>query len=209
MNSCTRKGYFIPITTVLIKYAKAAAERNRELVNSGNLSLEFDKSSKRDKYGRLLAYVFVDGKSVQEELLKEGYARVAYIYDPPYKYLSAYENDEKTAQNKHLNIWSDPSYVTDKGFNGCAADQTASHHTSHSTHSTYSTHTSAGSNSGFNYNANTQPTAPSATTPSTGQTDFANCTELREVYPDGVPAGHPAYQPKFDRDHDNYACERN
>ncbi|WP_429731872.1 thermonuclease family protein [Bacillus smithii] len=195
--------------TCVQPYAKAAAERNRELVNSGNLSLEFDKGSKRDKYGRLLAYVFVDGKSVQEELLKEGYARVAYIYDPPYKYLSTFENDEKVAQNKQLNIWSDPGFVTDKGFNGCAADQTTSHHTSHSTHSTQSTHTSVGSSSSSNYNANTQPTAPSATTPSTGQTDFANCTELREVYPDGVPAGHPAYQPKLDRDHDNYACERN
>ncbi|MEJ9150671.1 thermonuclease family protein [Bacillus sp. FSL W8-0223] len=195
--------------TCVQPYAKAAAERNRELVNSGNLYLEFDKGSERDKYGRLLAYVFVDGKSVQEELLKEGYARVAYIYDPPYKYLSTYENDEKAAQNKHLNIWSDPGYVTDKGFNGCAANQTASQHTSHSTHSTQSSHTSVGSSSSSNNNANTQPTAPSATTPSTGQTDFANCTELREVYPDGVPAGHPAYQPKLDRDHDNYACERN
>ena len=189
--------------TCVQPYAKAAAERNRELVNSGNLSLEFDNGNERDKYGRLLAYVFVDGKSVQEELLKEGYARVAYIYDPPYKYLSTFENDEKVAQNKHLNIWSDPSYVTDKGFNGCANDQTTSHQTSQSTHSTQSTHSSAGSN----YNANTQPAAP--TTPSTGQTDFANCTELREVYPDGVPSSSPAYQPKLDRDHDNYACERN
>jgi micrococcal nuclease len=183
--------------TCVQPYAKAAAERNRELVSSGNLSLEFDNGNERDKYGRLLAYVFVDGKSVQEELLKEGYARVAYIYDPPYKYLSTFENDEKVAQNKHLNIWSDPGYVTDKGFNGCAANQTTSHHTTQSTHSSF----------GSNYNANTQPTAPSTTTPSTGQT-FANCTELRKVHPNGVPSTDPDYQPKLDRDHDNYACER-
>ncbi|MCR4445438.1 excalibur calcium-binding domain-containing protein [Weizmannia coagulans] len=37
---------------------------------------------------------------------------------------------------------------------------------------------------------------------------FANCTELRKKYPNGVPKGHPAYQEKMDRDHDNYACER-
>jgi micrococcal nuclease len=189
--------------TCVQPYAKAAAERNRELVNSGNLSLEFDNGSERDKYGRLLAYVFVDGKSVQEELLKEGYARVAYIYDPPYKYLSTFENDEKVAQNKHLNIWSDPGYVTDKGFNGCANDQTTNHHTSQTSHPTQGTQSSAGSN----YNANTQPTAPSTTTPSTGQT-FANCTELRKVHPNGVPSSDPDYQPKLDRDHDNYACER-
>lgn len=40
------------------------------------------------------------------------------------------------------------------------------------------------------------------------QTGFANCTELREVYPDGVKRGHPAYQDKMDRDQDGWACER-
>lgn len=195
--------------TCVQPYAKAAAERNKELVNSGKLSLEFEKGNERDKYGRLLAYVFVDGKSVQEELLKEGYARVAYIYDPPYKYLSKFENDEKVAQNKNLNIWSDPGYATDHGFNGCASQQTTSHHSTHSTQSTQPTQSTQSTNSsaGSNYSTNTQPAAPS-TPPSSGQTDFANCTELRQVYPDGVPAGHPAYQEKMDRDHDNYACER-
>ncbi|MFS0892004.1 excalibur calcium-binding domain-containing protein [Peribacillus frigoritolerans] len=38
--------------------------------------------------------------------------------------------------------------------------------------------------------------------------DFANCTDLRGTYPNGVPAGHPAYVPSMDRDKDNYACER-
>lgn len=37
---------------------------------------------------------------------------------------------------------------------------------------------------------------------------FANCTELRKVYPNGVSAGHPAYRPKMDRDKDGRACER-
>ncbi|WP_422393546.1 excalibur calcium-binding domain-containing protein [Kurthia gibsonii] len=37
---------------------------------------------------------------------------------------------------------------------------------------------------------------------------FKNCTELRKVYPNGVPKSHPAYQAKMDRDHDNWACER-
>ncbi len=37
---------------------------------------------------------------------------------------------------------------------------------------------------------------------------FANCTELRKKYPNGVPKGHPAYQDKMDRDKDGYACEK-
>lgn len=41
------------------------------------------------------------------------------------------------------------------------------------------------------------------------ETDFANCTDLRTVYPDGVPSTHPAYQDKMDRDNDAFACEQN
>jgi len=41
------------------------------------------------------------------------------------------------------------------------------------------------------------------------QTDFANCTDLRTVYPDGVQSTHPAYQDKMDRDNDAFACEQN
>jgi len=40
------------------------------------------------------------------------------------------------------------------------------------------------------------------------QTEFANCTDLRAVYPDGVNSSHPAYQSKFDRDQDGWACEQ-
>lgn len=41
--------------------------------------MEFEEGNTRDAYGRLLAYVYLDGVSVQDMLLKEGFARVAYI----------------------------------------------------------------------------------------------------------------------------------
>lgn len=47
-----------------------------------------------------------------------------------------------------------------------------------------------------------------STTSSGGAEFFANCTELRTKYPNGVPSSHPAYQSKMDKDKDNYACER-
>ena len=37
---------------------------------------------------------------------------------------------------------------------------------------------------------------------------YANCTALRQDFPHGVPAGHPSYSPKLDRDKDGFACER-
>jgi flagellar biosynthesis GTPase FlhF len=49
-----------------------------------------------------------------------------------------------------------------------------------------------------------------ATTSTTAeQTLFDNCTDLRTVYPNGVPSNHPAYTSKMDRDKDGYACETN
>jgi micrococcal nuclease len=37
---------------------------------------------------------------------------------------------------------------------------------------------------------------------------FKNCSELRRVYPRGVPSDHPSYEKYLDRDQDNFACER-
>jgi Excalibur calcium-binding domain len=66
------------------------------------------------------------------------------------------------------------------------------------------TNNNLNTNTGDNISSNTSSTPAS----SGGNEYFANCTELRKVYPNGVPSDHPAYQSKLDRDKDNYACER-
>jgi len=50
--------------------------------------------------------------------------------------------------------------------------------------------------------------ASNSSTSASNIENFANCTELRKVYPNGVDSSHPAYQAKMDRDKDNFACER-
>lgn len=173
-------------------YGKDASEENKKLVESGKLELEFDKGGRTDKYGRLLAYVYADGKSVQEQLLKDGLARVAYIYPPNTKYVAEYQKVENAAKKKHIAIWSKSGYASDKGFNGCVVGKTKTALKSDSVPK--SAAASKDSNS----------SAPA----SGGKETFANCTELRKKYPNGVPSSHPAYQAKMDRDHDHYACER-
>ncbi|MDN3015773.1 thermonuclease family protein [Paenibacillus sp. BSR1-1] len=104
-------------------FAKDAFQRNNQLVKSGRLTLEFEEGNTRDSYGRLLAYVYVDGKMVQETLVKEGFARVAFIMNPPYKFLNLLRENENLAKRNKVNIWSHPNFVTKWGFNGCVQRQ--------------------------------------------------------------------------------------
>ncbi|MED4474454.1 MULTISPECIES: thermonuclease family protein [Bacillaceae] len=96
-------------------YGQEAKDFTSKMVESGQVQLEFDISH-RDKYQRLLAYVYVDGVSVQEELLKNGLARVAYIYEPNTKYVDQYNEIQKEAQQQAIGIWSVENYATDRGF---------------------------------------------------------------------------------------------
>ena len=98
-------------------FAEEATKRNDELLKSGKLEIEFDIGEHEDKYGRLLAYVYIDGQSVQQKLVEEGLARVAYIYPPNTKHLDPYKEAEKKAQQAGIGIWSIEDYVTNRGFN--------------------------------------------------------------------------------------------
>ncbi|MCP8616231.1 thermonuclease family protein [Salirhabdus salicampi] len=92
----------------LSQEAKAFTE---SLLKNGNVLLEKDVSE-RDKYGRLLMYVYTtDGISVQEELLKNGLARVAYIYPPNTKYVDRYRELELQAKSKTIGIWEVEGYA--------------------------------------------------------------------------------------------------
>lgn len=179
-------------------FGEEAKERNRQLINSGALTLEFDIGERYDKYDRLLAYVYVDGKSVQKTLLAEGLARVAYVYPPNTRHLTPFEEAQAAAKKKKLGIWSIENYTTDSGFDSDAAPAAKS--------KTQSSSSSAATSKAPSKDTS-KPTTPS-TNVAGGQEWFQNCTELRKKYPNGVPQGHAAYQAKMDRDKDGYACER-
>ncbi len=66
-----------------------ASEYTKFLLTGKSVTLEFDVQE-RDKYGRLLAYVFVDGYMLNKKLLQEGYAVIA-TYPPNVKYLDDFK----------------------------------------------------------------------------------------------------------------------
>lgn len=98
-------------------YGPEAKEFVKQLLaGQDTVYLEFDVSY-RDKYKRLLAYIYTkEGISVQEQLLKNGLARVAYIYDPNTKHVDWFKDIQETAQKSAIGIWSVEDYVTNRGY---------------------------------------------------------------------------------------------
>ncbi|SFX20460.1 micrococcal nuclease [Thermoactinomyces sp. DSM 45891] len=86
-----------------------------QIKKAQRIELEYDQS-KRDKYGRLLAYIYVDEKCLQEALLRNGLARVAYVYEPNIRYESEFRSIQKEAQKKRAGVWQWDRYVQPNGF---------------------------------------------------------------------------------------------
>lgn len=84
-------------------FAREAYEANRRLVEGKKVRLEFDVQ-KQDRYGRLLAYVYVDGIMVNEWLVANGYARVA-TFPPNVKYAERFLELEREARRLELGLW--------------------------------------------------------------------------------------------------------
>lgn len=97
-------------------FGPEASAHAHQLLDGKTVTLELAKDGGRDKYGRLLAYVFVGGKSFEELQLASGLARVAYIYPPNTKYVDQYRAIEQQAQEKKIGIWSVPGYAQADGY---------------------------------------------------------------------------------------------
>jgi micrococcal nuclease len=76
---------------------------NRLLNNNVGIELDSGRSS-RDSYGRLLAYVWIDGKNFNKEMIEKGLA-CENSFGDPYKYSNEFINAEKGAINAGLGIW--------------------------------------------------------------------------------------------------------
>ena len=109
-------------------YGKEASNYvSNKLKKAKKIQLDFDKNGLQgDKYGRKLAYVYVDGKDLNLDIVSKGYARVAYAYSPNLTNHNKYLKAQKKAKAKKLNIWSKKGYVTDSGFNSKGKEDTTS-----------------------------------------------------------------------------------
>ncbi len=84
-------------------YAELATKRNRQLVEGKKVRLVKDVSE-RDKYGRLLRYVYVGDKFINAQLVREGLA-YAFILPPDTGLSGKIEALEKEAQRLRRGVW--------------------------------------------------------------------------------------------------------
>lgn len=87
------------------EFGKIASDFTKNLLENQKVSLEFDVAE-RDRYGRLLAYVYLDDEMINETLLKEGMAKVT-VFQPNVKYVDRFRELEKEARDNKIGIWKD------------------------------------------------------------------------------------------------------
>lgn len=87
-------------------FAGQAAERARQLVASQPVVLRGDSTQDtRDRYGRLLAYVWMPGgRDLGYQLIAGGFAKV-YVYRDAFTRLSAYRTAESRAKTARAGLW--------------------------------------------------------------------------------------------------------
>jgi micrococcal nuclease len=84
-------------------YGNAAAAENRRLVGGRNVSLTTD-AERRDRFGRLLAYVRVDGRLVNAELVRRGFATKLEIA-PNVRHAARLRALEREARRARRGLW--------------------------------------------------------------------------------------------------------
>lgn len=89
-------------------FGKEASAKAKEMLTGKKVRIEADPSQgERDKYNRLLGYIFLeDGIFYNELMIEEGYAH-EYTYNTPYKYQSEFKEAETKAREGKKGLWGD------------------------------------------------------------------------------------------------------
>lgn len=86
-------------------YGEEASRETANLLSNKSVYLIPDpQNSDRDKYGRLLRYVFLsDGTFINAKLISEGFA-FNYIYEP-FQFMKEFDRLEKQAKSAKIGLW--------------------------------------------------------------------------------------------------------
>ncbi|MDB5186168.1 MAG: hypothetical protein JWL85_691 [Candidatus Saccharibacteria bacterium] len=86
-------------------FGQAASDFTKQLIGSNTVRLEADDlSSNRDRYDRLLRYVYLpDGRLVQAEIIKQGYGFAYTSF--PFTKSDEFKSYEQAAKSSNLGLW--------------------------------------------------------------------------------------------------------
>lgn len=105
--------------TPIQPFGPEASKFTKDTLEGKEVKLEKDVSE-RDKYGRLLMYVWLGDQMFNEMLLEKGLARVA-VFPPDVKYVDKFREIQKKAQEAGIGIWSIENYAREDGYHQEAA----------------------------------------------------------------------------------------
>lgn len=114
MNGTEEKIRFIGVDTpetqdprVAVQcFGKAAAAYTKDLIGNNNVRLEADPiNSNRDRYNRLLRYVYLpDGRLVNAEIIRSGHGFAYTSF--PFTKTDEFRNYEKEARDNNRGLWA-------------------------------------------------------------------------------------------------------
>jgi len=179
-------------------YSAQATARARGLSLNRRVHLIGDRSqARRDRHGRLLAYVQLpNGRDLGHDLIAGGFSKV-YVYDRPFARLSAYRASESVARKGRSGLWK-----------ACVASSTTT---------TQTTATSPVTTTAPTTTAITSTTVSTTTTPTCAASYPDHCIpppppdlNCRDIPYTNFPVLWNVPNPDphgFDRDRDGIGCE--
>jgi micrococcal nuclease len=191
-------------------FAAQATLTARKLALNRRVKLQGDRTqSRRDRFGRLLAYVLLpNGRDLGRELIRSGRG-VVFVFRRPFAKLASYRAAEAAARSARLGLWS-----------ACVAPPTTSTTTTATTTTTTSSSTTTTTTT-----TSTATTTTSTTTTPTTTAPPANCAPSYPTVcipppPPDLDCGDIPYRNftviytvpdpdphRFDGDHDGIGCE--
>lgn len=87
-------------------FGREASKKLKSMIGGKDVCLKRDKDKTidRDKYNRLLRYVWINDVFVNRELIREGYAFAYTAY--PFQYLDDFRAQERAARKSHAGLWN-------------------------------------------------------------------------------------------------------
>lgn len=169
-------------------YGDEASAKAKEFLTGKWIQIQADSTQdNKDKYSRLLRYVYFDnGTDFGKRLIEEGYA-YEYTYSKPYKHRDDYLATQAYSKSKPFGLWKKET---------CNGQKTK----------VQSAPVSAPTPAPTPAPSTVPAPAPAPVTNSSSAY-YANCTEARNAGVAPIYSGQPGYSTKLDRDRDGVACE--